>query len=136
MISDLIDAALDLELPTRESLLEARDSMSPTGYVLEFRTICLGLPRRSGKTTYIKENACGDDLVVVHNYASADQVYRDFEACPVVSSPEVLRNIEIRTLWIDEPWLVEIPISEVVRKLRKMNLNLTVDRIIAIGTAR
>lgn len=50
-----------------ESSKERKKFMNSFAYVLDYRTLKLGLPRQCGKSTFIRNNAKAGDIIVVPN---------------------------------------------------------------------
>jgi hypothetical protein len=79
-------------------------------YVRDRRTIGLCLPRRSGKTKFIAENAKCGDLVICANLLTKDHVERYFRVrVNTVNELSSRRSLGFRSrpypfrIWLDEP---------------------------------
>lgn len=108
----LVNAAIELNKITREASNKYAYSVPLCSYLRDHATVKLSVGRNTGKTTYIRDHAGPDDLVLVNNAFFA----KNFGNCLAkVISPtrdfNSLIGINAKIIWIDEPTLVEDTIN-------------------------
>lgn len=110
-VSNIIDELVSATKRHRDSHAEMWSCMSPEYKLREVSTVKLTLPRRLGKTSYIKSRATNKDLVIVHH----DTMKREYIDCAaeVISAYQVRRICSIglptrmfEHVYVDEPQLV------------------------------
>ena len=109
---ELIQNAVKLNYQNRPDT----NIMSPERYARDFKTIHLNVGRGSGKTSAIEALARPTDLLIVHNYNTAETLRSRNFICPintiegVLMSANTLRGRNVKKyhwVWIDEPNLCD-----------------------------
>ena len=107
---DIVDAAISLTMTNEHK--QQRAYIGLESYINEYRTIMLRLQRQCGKSTYIKEHAGLNDLVIFHNRdtmrrfanSSADSiVFRD-----IINLDNEVFTRRYETIWCDELPLITL----------------------------
>jgi hypothetical protein len=81
-IFEHIDAIVAAHWKMRDEFESYRGSMSPSVFAKEFETVGVSLPRRAGKSTYIRLRATPMDAIIVMNHAVKDHVMRGCDPAP------------------------------------------------------
>lgn len=94
-------------LEDQEKTKNYLQNMSFPIYILEFRTITLGLPRRSGKTKYLLElNKKLSSMLFMHNSMVDNCNYLDTDCCDKSNIVSFNNNIDsvLRQVCYDKPF--------------------------------
>lgn len=103
MLDEIIDLAIQANKTNRERF--PGDSLDPYEFVLALGTIHFDFGRRTGKSTFIKERASEEDVILVHSYVM-EAFYQDAKA-EVFSRDIKEYEGAPKIIWVDEPALHE-----------------------------
>lgn len=108
-----VSALINANEMRRDELQEQFRGMTPAAFVHEFCTVSVDCGRRLGKTTFIRNHAGPDDVVVAGNRLMRDEISRGSASLAVLSPPfdDALRHHLLGRpapsgrvrIWVDEP---------------------------------
>lgn len=104
--NDLIEGLIETNKLYRKHIqLSDRYAISPLFYTIEFCTIAVDIGRGVGKTTFIKNHAQKDDLVIVANH-NLKRIQYGMNTLFMVIIPDEIYKIKgkkFKNIYIDEP---------------------------------
>lgn len=111
---DAIDSLISISIENRksiENLDQLNDSIYPSIFAREFKTVHCNIGRRTGKSRYIAERASPSDIIICHNEIIKRELYSNSKAQVITAG--FLRDKLLSKTWIpnrkdiyvDEPFL-------------------------------
>lgn len=118
--SSLVDDAIQLNRDHRELqyVKDTVNNLSPAQFLMEFGTVAVNIGRRTGKTSYIIDNALSKDLIIVSSMDIARNIKRLTNATVIVSNGEIGLKHNIKpharfdVIYLDEPTMIFSKISK------------------------